>query len=56
MQTRVKSTIVKPKTILSLASCTIDNEPSSLSKAFKHSNKWVDAMIEEYHALIAYDT
>jgi len=46
---------MKPKIVLSLASFVIDVEPNSFPKASEHSN-WVDAMSEEYRALIANNT
>jgi len=43
------------KGFLSLVSSIAEIKPSSFSKASKHS-KWVDAMTEEYHALIPNDS
>ena len=55
MQARAKSSIVKPKTLLSLVSLITKVEPFFITKASKHC-KWGEAMIEEYRSLLTNDT
>lgn len=55
MQTRLKSGIVKPRHILSLATTTQESDPTCYSQAVKHE-KWKVAMADEYKALVANDT
>jgi len=55
MQTRAKFGIVKSKTFLPLMSLIAKVEPTSFSKASEHP-RWIDAMTEEYRALIANNT
>lgn len=55
MQTRSKSGIFKPKTVLSLSVEDEDGDPTSFSKAIKHS-MWRQAIAEEFNAFLENDT
>jgi len=55
MQTWGKSRICKPKIILSLDTDVVGLEPTSLPQASKNP-KWIEAMLEEFNALLANTT